>query len=169
MKSIILLIFITTGVSLQAQYKVNSIGLRGGGLAGVSYKFLDDDHSAFELILGSQKDGARLTGLLEKYKPVATDRIQGLFVYTGFGAHSGYTRYKYHEEKMVDGIRYYSNYKKTSPIIGVDFIIGMEYHFESIPFHFSVDYKPHIDLFGEHFFRPDLWDFGFTIKYAFNS
>ena len=169
MKTVVLTILILSGFVLQAQDKMTSLGLRAGGLSGISFKFVDEDLSAFEIIAGNQWDGFRVTGLVQKYKPLATDRISGLYMFSGFGAHSGFTRFRKNKEKVVDGIRYYSNNKRTSPIIGADFIIGMEYHFESIPFHFSVDYKPYFDFFGEDFFRPDLWDFGFTIKYLINS
>jgi len=43
---------------------------------------------------------------------------------------------------------------------------GAEYHFESIPMHISLDYKPYFEFFGIEDFRLDLWDIGFSIRYA---
>jgi len=146
-----------------------SMGLRCGGLSAVTWKYIDIDGYGVELMLGGQDHGMRFTGLIEKYKPVLTDRLAHLFIFTGLGGHSGYSRYRVYESWEKNDIKYYNEYWKTSPVIGGDFILGAEYRFESIPVFLSLDYKPYFEFFGRKTFRVDLWDLGFTVRYVFNN
>lgn len=165
MNKVITIIFLFFAVTLTAQIKSSSIGLRGGGVSGFSYKYIDYDLKAFEIIAGWQEGGFRVVGLLEKYKPIATDRIANLFVFWGGGAHVGCinttTEYVY---QGSDGYDYYYPDNRAKPVIGGDFIAGMEYRFESIPLRLGFDYKPYFQVFGEETFRVDLWDVGFTVR-----
>jgi len=163
---IILVMFVSTSF---AQEKSFSMGLRGGGVSGLSLKFFDDDLSGVEMIIGHQMDGFRFTGIVQKYKPVALHRIANFYFVSGMGAHTGYIQYDDYETKIVDGIEYYSYQRKVAPIIGVDLMLGFEYHFESVPINISMDYKPYFELFGQKDFRIDFWDFGFSLRYVFNK
>ena len=169
MKKFLTILFVLTGVILYAQRESSSIGLRGGGVSGMTYKLVDYDLSAVEIIVGYQRGGMRLTGLIEKLKPIKTDRIANLYVITGLGAHAGYVQYRKRKTKTVDGTTYYSNQRVYAPIIGGDLIIGLEYHFESVPINISLDYKPYMEFFGERVFRIDFWDIGFSIRYVLNN
>lgn len=156
-------------MAVNAQEKTSSIGIRMGGLSGISYKYMDNDYLGFELIAGGKDQGLQLTGLLQKYQPIAAHKLAGLFVFVGGGAHAGYSKYTEDYVMVIEGNNYYSYYEKTSPVLGGDFIIGTAYHFDSIPLHLSLDYKPYFEVFGEKTFRLDLWDIGFTIRYSFNG
>lgn len=166
MKNIITIILLSLTFTLTAQVKSISVGLRGGGVSGFSYKYIDHDFKAFEIIAGWQEGGFRMVGLIQKYKPIATNHIANLFVFIGGGAHAGYVgytqEYVYHGP---DGYDYYYPQEKAKSIFGGDIIVGTEYRFESIPLRLGVDYKPYFQLFGEEDFRVDLWDIGFTIRY----
>jgi hypothetical protein len=155
--------------STKAQYKRSSVGLRAGGLSGVAFKYIDNDLTAFELILGAREGGMTLAGLIQKYTPIATAHFDGLYMFTGAGAHAGYTRSTEYYTQIIEGIPYYGNYKETNPVIGGDFVFGLAYHFESIPMHLSLDYKPYFELFGQKDFRVDLWDIGFSVRYSINQ
>ncbi len=121
-------------VTLTAQVKSSSIGLRGGGVSGFSYKYIDHDFKAFEIIAGWQEGGFRLTGLIQKYKQIATSRVSNLFVFIGGGAHVGYVRSTKNMFTMaIDGYDYYYPQSTAKPLIGGDFIVGTEYRFENIP------------------------------------
>lgn len=168
MKSIILISFsVIFAMHLNAQR--SSIGLRGGGLSAFSWKYIDQYGHGVELMIGSQDRGLRLTGLIEKYKPTLTHHLANFYLFTGFGCHSGYTKYKEKKSWQIDDKYYYSERTTTSPIIGGDFIVGAEYRFESVPISLSMDYKPYFEFFGRKVFRVDLWDFGFTFRYVFNN
>ncbi len=153
----------------KAQQNTASVGLRAGGVSGVSFKYIDADLIGFELILGARDGGMSLVGLIQKYRPIATTRLEGLYMFTGGGAHAGYTRYTDDYIRFMEGSRYHGYYSETKPVIGGDFIFGLAYHFESIPMQLSLDYKPYFEFFGQKDFRVDLWDIGFTIRYAINQ
>ncbi|MCB0807425.1 MAG: hypothetical protein KDC05_16650 [Bacteroidales bacterium] len=146
-----------------------SLGLRAGGTSGLSYNYFDQDGYGIELILGSKDGGMRFTGLIKNYKPVLTDRVANLFVYTGLGAHSGFISYKVHEYEKIGDLYFFEKYRITKPVVGGDFALGAEYRFESIPVSMSFDYKPYFEFFGKRTFRVDLWDFAFSIRYVFNN
>lgn len=169
MKIITTLILLTLSVTLLAQNNTSSLGLRGGGVSGFTFKYLDEQKKGFEIIAGWKDGGFQVTGLLEYYKPIANDKIPGLYYFTGLGAHMGYAKYTVYNTVVVEGIPYYSYYDINQPIIGTDFILGIEYQFGSIPLNFSIDYKPYFEFFGQNFFRADLWDVGFSIRYSFKS
>lgn len=166
MKKVITILFLFTAVSLTAQVKSSSIGLRGGGVSGFSFKYIDYDYKAFEIIAGWQEGGFRVVGLLEKYHPVATSRISNLFVFYGGGAHTGYIEQTIESVYTgSDGYDYYYPQTYKKPIFGGDFILGAEYRFESIPLRLGIDYKPYFQFFGEQNFRVDMWDCGFTLRF----
>ena len=165
--SVTFLLLLTCFVG-KAQNKAVSIGLRAGGLSGVTFKYIDDDLTGFELILGAREGGMSLAGLIQKYQPIATAHLDGLYVFAGGGAHAGFTRYIDDYTRVIEGVRYHGYSSETNPVFGGDFIFGVAYHFESIPMQLSFDYKPYFELFGQKNFRVDLWDIGFTIRYAIN-
>lgn len=164
-----ILLIILTGVFLNAQEVRSSLGLRGGGTSGISFKYIDTDDTGFELIAGWRDGGFRLTGLLQKYKPIATKKAPNLYLVTGIGGHAGYVRYDVYDTYYGDYNYYYSYYTQTKPVIGVDAMAAVEYHFDSVPIQLSIDYKPYMEFFGQKGFRLDLWDLGFSIRYMFNS
>lgn len=168
-KIIILFLIILSGTLAQSQEVRSSLGLRGGGTSGISFKYIDADDTGFELIAGWREGGFRLTGLLQRYKPVATQKVPNLYLVTGIGGHAGYVRYDACNAYYGDYNYYYSYYTQTKPVIGIDAMAAAEYHFESIPLQLSIDYKPYMEFFGQKTFRLDLWDFGFSIRYMFNS
>jgi hypothetical protein len=168
-KYIITALFIFSGYMMLAQDGSSAIGLRGGGISGMSIKLLDEDRNAVEILIGHQRNGLKLTGLLQHFKPIKTDRISNLYVFSGLGAHAGFERWEFEETQIVDGVTYYSYRNMVSPVIGGDIIIGLEYHFESVPFQISLDYKPYMEFFGEKIFRIDFWDIGFSIRYVINQ
>jgi hypothetical protein len=168
MKQLLLIILTIYGIAGFAQNTSTSIGLRGGGVSGLSIKIIDDDFSATEMILGFQMNGFRFTGLVQKYKPIAIHRIANFFFVSGIGGHAGYIKYNDSQRTIVDGVEYYSYREKIAPVIGADLMLGFEYRFESIPINISLDYKPYFELFGQQTFRMDFWDIGFTLRYNFN-
>ncbi len=169
MKVYLTIILFLSAVSINAQYNTSTIGWRSGGVSGISYKLISDDNNGFELILGAREKGVIFTGLLQKYKPIATNRISGLFLFFGGGGHAGYAKYTEEVQTIVDDKTNYCNYEETNPVFGGDFMIGSEYRFKSIPLYISLDYKPYFEIFGQKDFRLDLWDIGFTARYVFGN
>ncbi len=169
MKQFATIILVMIGLTSFSQVSSSTIGLRAGGVSGFTFKLIDPEFDAVEVILGFQNDGVRMTGLIQKFRPIKTDRIANLYLFSGWGGHTGYIKYDDYTYKTIDGITYYNYQKKFAPVIGGDLMIGVEYHFESIPFHISMDYKPYFEFFGEKTFRMDFWDIGFSIRYVINN
>jgi len=168
-KHILATLIILSGFVVMAQDGSSAIGLRGGGISGMTIKLIDEDLSAVEILLGFQRNGLKMTGMLQRFKPIKTDRISNLYVFSGLGAHAGFERWDEEQSQTVDGVTYYSYRKVVSPVVGGDLIVGLEYHFESVPFHVSIDYKPYMEFFGEKIFRIDFWDIGFSLRYVINQ
>jgi hypothetical protein len=169
MNKILTIVFILSGFGSMAQHEDFSVGLRLGGLSGFSAKWFDDDLRAVELIAGGRNDGFRLTGLLQKFKPIKTDRIANLYYFTGLGAHAGFESHTFESSYYINGFKYYSYHKVTSPVIGGDLVLGLEYRFESVPVNMSVDFKPYFDVYRYDSFRIDFFDIGFTIRYLISN
>lgn len=168
-KFIITAIIIFSGLIIIAQEGSSAIGLRGGGLSGMTVKLIDDDMRAVEILFGFQRNGMKMTGMLQRFRPIKTDRISNLYVFSGLGAHAGFEQWDEEETQEVNGFTYYSYHRAISPVIGGDLIVGLEYHFESVPFQVTLDYKPYMEFFGEKIFRIDFWDIGFSLRYVINQ
>ena len=157
MKKIILILVVLMAmvVSLNAQNYYTGIGLRGGLSNGITIKHFITSDKALEGIVASRWSGVLITGLLEFDNEFNVD---GLTWYYGAGAHVGIWDVPKHASWWVEG-------DVTSPIIGVDGIIGIEYAFSDFPISLSLDWKPAINLIG----YTGAWaDSGaFSIRYIF--
>lgn len=147
------------------------IGIRFGGWeSGLTVKHFIKSNVAVEGILSSgwHYRGSRITGLYEIQKSISG--APGLYWFYGVGAHIGFynERYWYNGDCNKDG-RYWHNGRwyncdGTRATIGIDGIIGLEYHFNEIPFTIGLDLKPSIGLIG---YGGRFGDSAFTVRYAF--
>jgi hypothetical protein len=138
--AIIMMAFITTKLSAQANYKTG-VGIRGGGYEnGLTIKHFTNSSTAIEGILGFRPGVVVLTGLYEKHAVAFSER--SLNWYYGIGAHIG----------AIDGDRYYRRYGKdryyddNELLIGADGILGLEWKIPEIPFALSIDLHPRLEL-----------------------
>ncbi|MBN2175377.1 MAG: hypothetical protein JW731_14690 [Bacteroidales bacterium] len=111
----------------------SSVGFRAGGVTGFTYQYLDKDLLGFEIIAGFQQHGIRMAGLLEKHKKIKEKYKTDMYLVTGAGAHSGYVGYDEYDTWINDGVTWYRSHKTYSPVIGADFLIGLEFIFRSVP------------------------------------
>jgi hypothetical protein len=51
-------------------------------------------------------------------------------------------------------------------VVGVDAMFGLEYRVYTFPLAVTLDFKPFVEVFGEHFFRVNFWDFALGVKYT---
>lgn len=140
----------------EAQSTYNTgIGLRGGITNGLTVKHFLDEANALEGIVSTRHGGFQITGLYERHAPAFdVDRMNWFY---GAGGHIGaYNEYNgpFDNDKYGNG----------QPVIGVDGIIGLEYHIEPIPFTIGVSAKPFFE-FAEPGFV--FWDAGLSFRYAF--
>jgi len=127
-----------------AQDYNNGIGIRGGYYNGLTFKHFISSGSALEGLLFSSvgRGGFELTGLYEKHKNAFdVDRLNW---YYGGGAHIGF---------------YDMN------VVGIDFILGIEYNISEIPVNIGLDWKPSFDIIGDSQFWGD--GAALSIRYIF--
>ncbi len=145
----------------QVDYK-QSVGIRLGGDAnGLTYKYQKNSTTGIEGILHSASFGRGfgLTGLYEKNQ-TAFGRKEFQFYY-GAGAHIGFYRSGFYKSRYNNTLYYYNS---TSTQLGIDGIIGLQYHIPTIPFAISLDIKPTIEFFSPIY---SFIDGGFSIRYTF--
>jgi hypothetical protein len=121
----------------------NALGLRAGMTSGITYKhFFGQSGNAMEAILGIWPDALGITGLYEHH--TMTD-VDGLNWYYGGGAHAtmGNSRNFYAYD---NGRKFLYRYSEANYAVGVDGIIGIEYKVRQIPFAFSFDLKPYLEI-----------------------
>ncbi|PCJ67561.1 MAG: hypothetical protein COA58_00045 [Bacteroidetes bacterium] len=144
-KLITLIAFVLLSFSSSFAQDYNTgIGLRGGLSNGLTIKHFISEKAAIEGLLASRWRGFNITGLYEIHNQAfSVDRLNW---YYGPGAHIGFWNGK--EVKWADDDKDYT-------VIGLDFILGLEYNFKEVPFNLSIDYKPSFNLSGHNGFWGD--------------
>jgi hypothetical protein len=130
-----------TTESFSQDYK-RSIGLRGGYPTALTGKFFTSQTVALEGMLTGYRGGFEFTGLYEIHAN-AFD-VPYLNWYYGPGFHIGAFDDR-------DNRGYYYRNRGDGFVLGVDFILGLEYTITDIPFVIGVDFKPGLDL------APGIW------------
>ncbi len=158
MKKFILsiVILISLSLSVNAQNYQTGIGIRGGLSNGITIKHFINSFNALEGIVAARWGGVLITGLFEFDNEFYN--ASGLTWYYGVGGHVGIWDVPRHADWWVEG-------EVTSPVIGADGIIGIEYTFPGFPISISLDWKPALNLIG----YTGAWaDSGaFSIRYVF--
>jgi hypothetical protein len=142
------------GAGIKDGTYTTALGLRFGWEGGITLKHFISSDRAIEGILSSGwgRGGVVLTGLYEIHKNAFdVERLNWLY---GVGGHIGFYNNRWWDRKHTGG-----------PILGIDGIIGMEYHIKEIPFVASIDIKPSIDILGFGYNR--FIDTALSIRYVF--
>jgi len=150
MKRLFLTCMLAIGLlSANAQYK-HSLGLALGSPSGISYKTFLSNTKALDFTLGGSGHYFTLTGMYEIHAPIQNN----LQWYYGPGAHLG---------------TWCGNDYGSGAFLGVDGVIGIEFD-PDIPFAFSLDLRPGINLFGNYYNNANNWFFWqsqLSIRYIF--
>lgn len=133
-KTIILVLFtVIFSFSVSAQDYKTSLGLRAGWPYGLTIKHFMSRSNAVEGILASSYNGFVATALLENEH--WTGSFPNLNWFWGVGAHIGFWDNNPHVST-------------TGSVVGLDFILGLEYTFDEIPLNLSVDLLPSVNILG---------------------
>jgi hypothetical protein len=119
------------------------IGLRGGWVSGLTLKHFVSSNVAVEGIIGSRWRGFNLTGLYELHKRNALG-ISRLSWEYGIGGRLGFYDGKYYRTWKDN--KYYNDRQYT--VVSIVALLGLEYHFNEIPFTLGADIMPYFDLVG---------------------
>lgn len=162
MKTVLILIF---SLVVMSAFSQQQIGLRGGALSGISYRQFSDADHCVEVILADRYNGLQFSLLTERFKPVLIEHSENIFMYSGFGAHAGFSSSKHY---LYDDYEHDDVYKlRTGPLVGIDFVCGLEYRFNRYPITVGLDYNPYAEISFADIFRVDLWNFGTSVRYTF--
>lgn len=150
-----------------AQDYKTGIGIRLGGITqGITVKHFMNSNGALEGILSFGHSTFRITGLYEWQNSIPN--APGLAWFVGGGAHIGFYNdgygYYYNKHHGHYGSYYYYDDGSSQTVLGLDFIIGMEYKIPNAPISLGLDLKPFFDLTDNNFF---YWDGAFTARYVF--
>lgn len=151
-KYIILLIIMQNALSIQSQDYEQVIKGKLGEYWGVTYKYLTDFESGYELLYHQNKNGLNFTALRVFQQPAFPERSSKWFFCYGFGTHvSLYHKYSiYNPFKPFDPPR---KHNKEFVSIGFDGYAGLEYRFLKHPFVLSIDFIPNFEFLGPDYFR----------------
>ena len=137
-----LILFFTTLSSAQDMYD-KSIGVRGGFLAGLSYKHFLAFAGAIEGIVGYNFQNGRIT------------------TFTGLYEHHFFLNY---QTNLYAGGGLTLGFNKDTFRTHAEAIAGIEYLMERFPMSISLDYKPAYNIFDNEFYFDE---FALSIRYVF--
>lgn len=162
MKKIVLALVIVFSLGLysstvEAQPYHTGLGLRFGGLTnGLTLKHFTGKTTALEGILSVGRENFIVTGLFEKHAPL--DGSNQFNFFYGAGAHIGFFQdggyYNYNRNRIY----------KSSTVVGLDGILGLDYKFKGAPINIGIDMKPFVDFFDGNFV---YFDGGLSLRYTF--
>jgi hypothetical protein len=136
-KTLIVILFAGLTAIVSGQDYKTSLGIRAGIPYGLTIKHFLSKTNAIEGILAGSYGGFVVTGLYENEH--WTGQYPGLNWFWGAGAHAGF---------WDAGMNPNLPGTYSGSVIGVDFVIGMEYTFDEIPLNLSIDLLPTFNLIG---------------------
>ncbi|HRY99523.1 MAG TPA: hypothetical protein P5550_10760 [Bacteroidales bacterium] len=169
MRKLMLASMLLLPLLLAGQDYSTSVGGRGGYSSGITFKGFLDEYRAVEAMLSWRGGGMQFTMLAQSYRPVMLEYSDHLFLFAGYGAHVGYTRWytRHTGSQTIYGHPTYFYSRRSSPVIGADAILGLEYRMYRVPLAMSLDLKPYLELFGERFVSIMPVDMAFSLRYTF--
>lgn len=159
--TLLIAMLLITGIAT-AQYDF-AVGLRSGGTSGITLK-KNYEYSALEGIIGFWHDGISVTALWEK-KTMAFD-VNNLNWFYGLGGHVAVYGEDFNGKGGPSWYRHPHHYEDGDLGLGIDGMVGLEYKIPEIPFAFSFDFKPFMEITTDGAFLFFL-DPGIGIKLAF--
>ncbi len=146
-----------------AQNYNTAIGVRLGGLtSGATIKHFTASRTALEGIFSFGQKSFLVTGLYEKHRSV--DNAAGLTWFYGAGAHVGFFNYGGRYYIIKNNRTYVVREGDKATVIGVDFIIGLDYKIPNAPINIGLDFKPFVDFFDG---PVAFYDAGLSLRFAF--
>ncbi len=164
MKNKILFILLLFSLPSTGQDYMRTAGVRGGINPGLTYRQFLDPSLAYEGLLSFRENGLRFTVLRQRFEPALWNVSDGFFAVYGYGGHAGFTNTSTY--RFINRHYHYAK-EKFSPLVGMDGYLGLEYHFPGLPVQVGLDFKPFIEISLYEFFRMNVWDAAFTLKYTF--
>jgi hypothetical protein len=152
--AVIFLFMAIVPLSVFSQPYKTGIGARLGGFSGFTVKHFVNNKNAIEGLLTFRWRGTVITGLYEWQNPISG--APNLDWEIGLGGHIGI---------FNDSYTYYDHHYDSETVVGIDFIIGLEYTFTDAPFSIGLDWKPAINFTSDGGWWGD--GIGLSVRYNF--
>jgi hypothetical protein len=165
MKKILLPILLGICLYTSAQNYTREAGIRAGVTSGLTYRQYLNENLSYEALMSFRKSGLQFTLVRQVHEQPIFEVSHNLYLLYGYGGHLGFFN-DYEYEILYNSDVYYTK-RKFTPVAGVDGFAALEYRLYDLPLSFSVDYKPYFEFSAYEFFRINLWDFAFALKYRF--
>jgi hypothetical protein len=168
MKTIFTLAIIAT-ISFSAYSQNNTVyfGIRSGELNGIECKVFYNEDRAVKATLDGKIYGIKASVFNEKYRSSFFHINPRFMTYRGFGAHAGlFDGYSYNlidnnDDDLINPNIIY-------PVVGFDYVLGIEYRLKNFPFAFAAELSPYVDFFGPDFINLHPWNGCVSFKYVFD-
>jgi hypothetical protein len=157
-RSLIISLLILFAAAAKAQPYDNAVGVRLGFGVGLTYKTFLSAKGALEFIASYQyqERGYQVAGLYELHNYRAF-RSNSFALMYGFGMHLGYYNGSYYKNRQ--GIYYLED----TYTVGIDGILGIDYHETGTHWNWSMDIKPAFDFVNPGF---RFWDGAVSVRYT---
>jgi hypothetical protein len=165
MKKFLLPILLGICLHSSAQNYTREAGIRAGVTSGLTYRQYINDNLSYEGLMSFRKSGIQFTLLRQIHELPIFEVSHNLFLLYGYGGHVGFFN-DYEYNIFLNSYVYYSE-RKFTPVGGVDGFGALEYRLDDLPLSFCVDFKPYFEISAYQFFKINLWDFAFALKYRF--
>jgi len=161
----ILILVLLTSLEAFNQNYLQSAGVRLGASSGFTYRRMFDTNISGEIMLLSQNHGTVIAFLVEKHRPALLFNDLNLNFIWGLGAHLGMAD---RNEIYNDPYNYDNSYQYYNTIqLGFDGFVSFEYEMPRYPVSFSLEAKPYIEFFDDHFLGINLPVIAFGARYNF--
>lgn len=159
-----LTLFLMLSMPLFSQKYEKAVGATLGASRSVFIDFQNNDLSSYRLMIQNREQGYTFTAL-KIFRNYDIERLPDyISLYYGFGAHGGYVCW----DKTINKDQY--NEKEvtySSPVFGLDGIIGLSYAVEKTPLAITCDTKPFFEFGGPFLFHvsPVYFSIGATLTF----
>ena len=113
--------------------------------------------------MSGRNDGLQLTGIYQFHRPMEWNFSDRFYLHYGVGGHFGYERARnrtFDQRNFIDRNRHQF-------AMGIDALVGLEYHWLTVPVTIGLDLKPYFDFVGMRSTRLKFWDSAISFKYIF--
>jgi hypothetical protein len=164
MKRLLLILAVLLAGRVCAQNYTRDAGVRLGDFYSASYRQYNETDEAVEALLFVGRHSITFTLMKEYFLPVFNHMSDNLWFQYGFGAHVGF---RYTDSYQVLNRTYRLEKNTFTPLLGIDGLIGLEYHFPEFPFMVGIDMKPYFEYSTTPIFSIYLQSVGVSLKYRF--
>jgi hypothetical protein len=161
---LILVILLVSYLTALSQSFDKYVGIRMGYTNGLFYEMEKDEMESYRFMFSRREGGSNFTAMKITRKYKLEELPKQVSLYYGYGGHVGFVKW---DEKVTDPKYGYYWARRSSPVFGLDAIIGLSYDLVKQPISITFDVKPFFDVLGQDGFNAMPYDFAIGAVYCF--